>query len=123
MYANIGQDAYILSRILTDVHATNLRSQTPIITRVYDAIRLPIGNAALTSTKTCGKLTGLADDENKLPFVEAGDETVPHEVLVAYIKKLERRWQWLWDDSAPVEDQCRDALKLLRELRKPESRM
>ena len=119
----MAQDAYILSRLLTEADATNLSSQIPLITRVYDAIRRPIGNAVLALTKTCGKLTGLVDDEKKLPFVKAGDETVPHEILMAYIKKVEHHWQWLWDDSAPVEDQRQDALKLLRELRKPESKM
>jgi hypothetical protein len=117
------QDAYILSHLLTDADTMNLSSQIPLITRVYDSIRRPIGNTALAMSKTCGKLTGLADDEKKLPFVKAGDETVPHEILVAYIKKLEHHWQWLWDDSVLVEDQRQDALKLLRGLRKPESKM
>lgn len=117
------QDAYILSHLLTDADNMNLSSQIPLITRVYDSIRRPIGNTALAMSKTCGKLTGLVDDEKKLPFVKARDETVPHEILVAYIKKLEHHWQWLWDYSAPVEDQRQDALKLLRGFRKPESRM
>ena len=119
----MAQDAYILSRLLTDPDTTNLSSQIPLVTRAYDAIRRPIGNTVLELTKTCGKLTGLADDEKKLPPVKAGDEAVPHEILVAYIKKLEHYWQWLWDGSAPVEDQRQDALKLLRGLRKPESKM
>ncbi len=115
------QDAYVLSVMLADVTGTtNLKSQIPLITHIYDAIRRPLGNASIAATKLCGKLTGLTDDEKELPFVKARDETVPHEVLVAYIEKLESRWRWLWDASDQIEEQCQEALKLLRISRKPE---
>jgi len=113
------EDAYILSRLLADPGTTDVRSQIPIITCIYDAIRRPAGNTALMVAKTCGKLTGLTDDEKELPEVKAYDDTVPHDVLVAYIKKMERSRQMIWDASALVDGQCQDALKLLRSLRKP----
>lgn len=115
----ITQDAYILSHLLADPDATDVRSQIPVITCIYDAIRRPAGNTALTVARTCGKLTGLTDDEKELPEVKAHDDTVPHDVLVAYIKKMERSRQMIWDASALVDGQCQDALKLLRSLRKP----
>jgi hypothetical protein len=115
------QDAYILSVMLTDVTGTtNLKSQIPLITHTYNAVRRPAGNALIAATKLCGKLTGLTDDEKELPFVKALDENVPHEVLVAYIEKLESRWRWLWDASDQIEEQCQEALKLLRISRTPE---
>ena len=117
------QDAYILSVMLADVTGTtNPKSQIPLITHTYDAIRRPVGNASIAATKLCGKLAGLTDDEKELPAVKAHDETVPHEVLVAYIKKLEtyRRWPW---DSARLEEHCKDALKLLRSSGKLESKL
>ena len=117
------QDAYILSVMLADVTGTtDPKSQIPLITHTYDAIRRPVGNASITATKLCGKLAGLTDDEKELPAVKAHDETVPHEVLVAYMKKLEayRRLPW---HSARLEEHCRDALKLLRSSRKLESKL
>jgi hypothetical protein len=118
----MAQDAYVLARILSDIN-TNPRSQIHSITQAYDAIRRPIGNAALISTKRCGKLTELTDDEEELPFVKAHDDRVPHEVLVAYIEKLERYWKFLWDAFDGVEEQCQKALTLVRGLRRPESKM
>jgi len=118
------QDAYILSAMLTDVTGTpSLESQTLSITHIYDAIRRPIGNASIAETKACGKLKGLTDDEKELPFMKTHDETVPHEVLVAYVKKLESRWRWLRDAPTRIEEQGQDALKLLRSSRKPESKL
>lgn len=109
----IAQDAYVLSYILSDVSGTNLKSQVHLITQVYDAIRRPIGNAVLVSTKACGKLTELTDDENELPFVKEYDDRVPHEVLEAYMKKLEHHWKFLWNAFDTVEEQCQNALNML----------
>ena len=109
----IAQDAYVLSRILSDVNTTNLKSQVHLITQAYDAIRRPIGNATLVSTKACGKLTELTDDEKELPFVKGHDDSVPHEVLEAYIKKLEHHWKFLWHTFDTVEEQCQNALNML----------
>ena len=118
------QDACVLSAMLTDVTGTpSLESQIPLITHIYDAVRRPSGNALITDTKACGKLKGLTDDEKELPFVKPHDETVPHEILVAYIKKLENRWQWLRDAPTRIEEQGQDALKLLRSSRKAESKL
>ena len=118
----MAQDAYILSVLLTDVtDTTNLKSQIPQITHIYDAIRRPVGNASIAATKLCGKLSGFTDDEKELPVVKAHDEMVPHEVLVAYIKKLAKSWRRPWDASPQpqIEEGCQDALKLLRSSRKP----
>jgi hypothetical protein len=118
------QDAYVLSVMLTDVTGTpSFESQILSITRIYDAIRRPIGNASIEDTKACGKLKGLTDDEKELPFVKPHDETVPHEVLVAYVKKSESRWTWLRNAPTRIDEQGQDALKLLRSSRKPESKL
>jgi hypothetical protein len=109
------QDAYILSNLLASPDA---ECHIPVITCIYDAIRRPAGNTALVLAKKCGKLTGLTDDEKALPDVKAHD-TVPHDVLVAYIKEVERRRQSVWDASALADGQCQEALRLLRGLRKP----
>ena len=74
-------------------------------------------------TKKCGKLDELIDDEKELPFVKAHDDKVPHEVLVAYIKKSGDYKQELRDIFDGMEENCENALKLLRDLRKPESKM
>ena len=92
-------------------------SQVPSITHTYDAIRRPIGNATIAVTKACGKLTRLTDDEKELPFVKAHDEMVPHEVLATDIKKPENRTRRVWNGSARIEEQCQDALNLLRSSR------
>jgi hypothetical protein len=65
------------------------------------------------STKACGKLTELTDDEKELPFVKEYDDRVPHEVLVAYMKKLEHHWKFLWNTFDTVEEQCQNALNML----------
>jgi hypothetical protein len=114
------QDAYILSVMLTDVTGT---TQIPLITHIYDAIRRPVGNASIAATKLCGKLAGLTDNEKELPLVKAHDEMVPHEVLVAYVKKLENCWRRPWDASLGVEEQCQYARKLLRSSGKLESKL
>ncbi|KAF8345350.1 salicylate hydroxylase [Amanita rubescens] len=112
------EDAYILSAMLTDVTGTpSPESQILLITHIYDAIRRPIGNASIEETKACGKLKGLTDDEKELPFVKPHDETVPHEVLVAYVKKSESRWRWLRDAPTRIKEQGQDAVKLLRSSR------
>ncbi|KAK2467655.1 hypothetical protein APHAL10511_000510 [Amanita phalloides] len=118
------EDAYLLTCVLThpDV-AHELKSQMPMITGIYDTVRRPVGNASLMLTKTCGKLTGLTDDDIELPRVKEGDDKVPHDVLVKYIKKLEHKWQWLWDGSTRVEDQCQEASSLLRGLRRREAKL
>ena len=119
----MGQDAYVLSHILSDSNCTNTGLQMHLITQTYDAIRRPIGNATLLLTKKHGKLCGLTEDEKELPFVRAHDDKVPLEVLVAYMKKADGYKKVVWDTSDGVEEQCQDALKLLRALRKPKSKM
>ena len=119
----MSQDAYFLSRILSGVNSMNLRSQIHLIAQIYDKIRRPIGNAALMLTKKCGKLNEFIDDEKELPFVKEHDDKVPHEVLVAYAMKAEDCKKALRDISEGMEEQCENALKLLLELRKPESKM
>lgn len=112
----VTQDAYILSRLLASPDAD---CHIPVITCIYDAIRRPAGNTALVLAKKCGKLTGLTDDEKALPNVEAHDDMVPHDALVAYIKEVERRRQTVWDASALADRQCQEALGLLRGLSRP----
>ena len=55
--------------------------------------------------------------------MEAHDDKVLPEVLVAYMKKAEGYKKMIWDISDGVEEQCQNALKLLRVLRKPKSKM
>ena len=119
----MAQDAYFLSRMLSDTNGMNLRSQIHLIAQIYDAIRRPIGNAALMLTKKCGKLDELIDDDKELPFVKEHDDKVPHEVLLAYNKKADDCRKAFRDISSGMEEKCENALKLLRELRKPESKM
>ena len=119
----MAQDAYFLSRMLSDTNSMNLRSQIHLIAQTYDAIRRPIGNAALMLTKKCGKLDELIDDDKELPFVKEHDDKVPHEVLLAYNKKADDCRKAFRDISNGMEEKCENALNLLRELRKPESKM
>ncbi|KAF8693040.1 hypothetical protein AX14_002349 [Amanita brunnescens Koide BX004] len=117
------EDAYVLSCILLNSNfGPNLTSQIHLIAQTYDAIRRPIGNAIIALTKKRGKLNELTDDEKELPVVKAHDDKVPHEVLVAYMNKSERCKNSLLD-MPDWEEQCRNALKLLRSLRKVESKM
>ena len=119
----MAQDAYVLSCILLNSNfGPNLTSQIHLIAQTYDAIRRPIGNAIIALTKKRGKLNELTDDEKELPVVKAHDDKVPHEVLVAYMNKSERCRNSLLD-MPDWEEQCRNALKLLRGLRKVESKM
>ena len=119
----MAQDAYVLSCILSNSDfGPNLPSQVHLIAKTYDAIRRPIGNAILVLAKKRGKLNELTDDEKELPDVKAHDDKVPHEVLVAYMNKSERFKNSLLD-MPDGEEQCRNALKLLRVLRKAESKM
>jgi hypothetical protein len=122
-HVDVAQDAYVLSRILSDTNNANLGSQIHLIAQTYDTIRRPIGNATLVMTKKYGKLSELTDDEKELPFVKAHDDKVPHEVLMAYMNKSQRCRKILWDTSDGVEEQCQNALKLLRSLAVPESKM
>ncbi|KAF8621275.1 hypothetical protein AX15_007931 [Amanita polypyramis BW_CC] len=106
------EDAYVLARILLHSDIAQPAAQIPLITHVYDAVRQPIGNKALLLANTLGKLTELTDDDMELPFVQGGDEKVPHEVLEGYVKKMLGHWKWHWETS--VEDECQEASRLLQ---------
>ncbi|KAF8632801.1 hypothetical protein AX17_004756 [Amanita inopinata Kibby_2008] len=111
------EDAYVLAHLLLsqpDLDLLHSPSHIPLITHVFNAIRQPFGNHAVRMSRTCGKLSDLTDEDLEFPEFEEGDETVGQEVLVGLIRKMERQWQWLWE--APVEEECRRASRMLREL-------
>lgn len=102
------QDAYVLSSLLC--HDLASKDTIPQIAEIYNTVRCPQGNKTLLGSDYAGKQSQLVSPgfENVGPM----DEDVPLAKLQDLFEDFERRWEWVWNESA--EDDRSLALQLFK---------
>ncbi|KJA14751.1 hypothetical protein HYPSUDRAFT_92215 [Hypholoma sublateritium FD-334 SS-4] len=101
------EDAYILASLLS--HRRSTPSAVPDISEIYNSIRRPVGNHVLQEARNVGRLTQLVAPG--FEDVVEGDADVPLEKLHDLFDEMDRRWEWVWKESA--EDDRRKAVEML----------
>lgn len=93
------QDAYVLSSLLC--HKLANKDTIPQIAEIYNIVRCPQGNRTLLGSEYAGKQTQLAAPG--FEDVKHGDAEVPLQKLQELFEDFERRWDWVWQESAEAD--------------------
>lgn len=90
-------------------HRLSTPSAVPDVSEIYNSIRRPVGNRVLQEARNVGRLTQLVAPgfEN----VMEGDASVPLEKLHSLFDEMDRKWEWVWKESA--EDDRQKAVEML----------
>lgn len=90
-------------------HRLSTPSAVPDISEIYNSVRLPVGNHVLQEARNVGRLTQLIAPG--FEDVVEGDADVPLEKLHDLFDEMDRKWEWVWKESA--EDDRRKAVEML----------